>query len=105
MSEPIHAQLVDLLDAGEQVAYGVVCETKGSTPQKPGAEALFLRDGRLVGTIGGGCLEAESRQRALRTFDSGEPSLFELSLDDDFGWDDGLICGGTARVFVQPLKA
>lgn len=105
MTEPLHKQLVSLLSAGEPVAYGVVVETRGSTPQKPGAEALFLRDGRVVGTLGGGCLEAESRQRALRSLDTGAPALFELGLDDDFGWDDGLVCGGTARVFVQPLAA
>jgi len=98
-------QLVQLLNAGEQLAFGAVVETRGSTPRKPGAEALFLRDGRIVGTLGGGCLEAESRRRALQTLDTGEPTLLELRLDEDFGWDDGLLCGGTARVFLQPLGA
>jgi xanthine dehydrogenase accessory factor len=103
MNLDLCTQLVQLLESGEQLAFGVVVETRGSTPQKPGAEALFLRDGRIVGTLGGGCLEAESRRRALLSLDTGEPSLFELHLDEDFGWDDGLVCGGTARVFIQPL--
>jgi xanthine/CO dehydrogenase XdhC/CoxF family maturation factor len=48
------------------MAFAVLVETKGSTPQKCGAKAIFLPDGRVLGTLGGGCLEAETRQKALR---------------------------------------
>ena len=49
----------------------------------------------MLGTLGGGCLEAEIRRRARQALLSGQPSTFDLTLDHDYGWDDGLICGGT----------
>jgi len=92
------------LDQGVPCALGMVVETRGATPQKPGAHALFLRDGRVIGTLGGGCLEMESRRRALQVLDDGRPLLFQIDLDDDFGWDDGLLCGGRATVFARPVS-
>ena len=52
-------------DAGEAVAVCTLVRTRGSTPQKPGAVMVVLRDGKTLGTIGGGCVEAEVRTRAL----------------------------------------
>ncbi len=100
--DPIYRDLLNLLDAGQPLAFAVLIETKGSTPQKCGAKAIFLPDGRVLGTLGGGCLEAETRQKALRAIETGEPFTFRAVLDDDFGWDDGLICGGSVQTFVQP---
>lgn len=100
--DAIYRDLVNLLDAGQPLAFAVLVETKGSTPQKCGAKAIFLPDGRVLGTLGGGCLEAETRQKALRALETGQPFTFRAVLDDDFGWDDGLICGGAVRTFVQP---
>jgi xanthine dehydrogenase accessory factor len=91
-----------LLEAGEPFSVGTVIHTSGSTPQKTGARAIFLPGGDLLGTLGGGCMEAEARRRGLQLLLGGEPELMELHLDDDFGWDDGLICGGTAHIFLQP---
>ncbi len=100
--DPIYQQLAELLERKEQLAFAVLVETKGSTPQKCGAKAIFLPDGRILGTLGGGCLEAETRQKALRAIETGESFSFRAVLDDDFGWDDGLICGGSVQTFVQP---
>ena len=72
------------------------------SPQKIGAKALFYQDGRIVGTLGGGCLEAEIQQRAIRSLQNGTPSTFDLLLDHDFGWDDGLICGGKVAGLIIP---
>lgn len=100
--DPIYQQLAELLERKEPLAFAVLVEAKGSTPQKCGAKAIFLPDGRVIGTLGGGCLEAETRQKALRALETGEPFTFKAVLDDDFGWDDGLICGGSVQTFVQP---
>jgi xanthine dehydrogenase accessory factor len=100
--DPIYQQLADLLERKERLAFAVLVETKGSTPQKCGAKAIFLPDGRILGTLGGGCLEAETQQKALRALETGESFSFRAVLDDDFGWDDGLICGGSVQTFVQP---
>lgn len=94
--------LLECIATGEPLVYAAVVKTSGSTPQKAGAKAVFLTDGRVLGTIGGGCLEAETQKRAMESLRDQKPRLFELSLNDDFGWDDGLICGGTASIFVDP---
>src|SRR5579862_2938246 len=78
---------------------------KGSSPQRVGAKALFFEDGRIVGTLGGGCLEAEVHARAKRALKTGEASTFEMLLDHDFGWDDGLICGGSVTGLILPRAA
>ncbi|MFN3653109.1 MAG: XdhC family protein [Armatimonadota bacterium] len=101
MSE-LYPQILELLEAGQPFSLGTVVHTSGSTPQKTGAQAVFLPGGELLGTLGGGCMEAEARRRGLQLARGGDSELMELHLDDDFGWDDGLICGGTAHIFLQP---
>src|ERR1700740_3655083 len=86
----------------EPVTLGIISGVKGSSPQKVGATALFYADGRIKGTLGGGCLEAEIQQRAIQALRTGEASTFDLLLDHDFGWDDGLICGGKVLGLILP---
>src|SRR3954452_1556473 len=86
----------------ERVALGLISGVKGSSPQKVGAKALFYPDGRIQGTLGGGCLEAEIQQRAVQSLITGQASTFDLLLDHDFGWDDGLICGGKVMGLILP---
>jgi xanthine dehydrogenase accessory factor len=100
-----YEQIVLELRSNPRLALGVISGVKGSSPQKQGAKALFLPDDRMVGTLGGGCLEAEIRRRARLALASGQPATFELTLDHDFGWDDGLICGGTVRGLILPRAA
>lgn len=95
-------QLPSALSAGQPFALGIISGVKGSSPQKQGAKALFFADGRIVGTLGGGCLEAEVQDRARRALASGKAASFELVLDHDFGWDDGLICGGKVTGLILP---
>jgi xanthine dehydrogenase accessory factor len=94
--------LAEAAHSGEPVTLGIITGVKGSSPQKVGAKALFYRDGRIKGTLGGGCLEAEIQQRAIQSLRSGEPETFDLLLDHDFGWDDGLICGGKVFGVILP---
>jgi xanthine dehydrogenase accessory factor len=98
----LYREIVRLQEQGLPFALGTVVHTRGSTPQKIGARAVFLPNGELLGTLGGGCMEAEARRRGMKLTHGGEPELLELHLDDDFGWDDGLICGGTAIILLQP---
>jgi xanthine dehydrogenase accessory factor len=100
--DSIYRDIVRLFDTGAPFSLGTVVHTAGSTPQKTGARAVFLLGGEILGTLGGGCMEAEARRRGLQLARGGDPELMELHLDDDFGWDDGLICGGTASIFLQP---
>ena len=95
-------EMVCALDAPEPFALAIIAGAKGSSPQRRGAKALFFADGRIVGTLGGGCLEAEVRDRARQALITGKPEWFELLLDHDFGWDDGLICGGKVQGVILP---
>lgn len=98
----LYEDALRLVEAGGRFALAMVIHSSGSTPQKPGAKAIFEARGAVIGTLGGGCLEAESRARALRALDDGAPLAFDLKLDEVNGWDDGLVCGGTVRIFVTP---
>jgi xanthine dehydrogenase accessory factor len=89
---------------GRPVAYTALVETRGSTPQKAGATMLVFADGSQVGTLGGGCVEAEVKRRSLELLTSGDPQLLSFQLDHDYGWDDGLICGGRMLMLVDPVR-
>ena len=65
---------------------------------------LVLADGQTLGTIGGGCVEAEVRTRALRAIANPSDQLMVFKLDHDHGWDDGLVCGGVMDVAVQVVS-
>jgi xanthine dehydrogenase accessory factor len=96
------ASLAQSSRSGERVALAVLTRVKGSSPQKAGALALFHPDGRIEGTLGGGCLEAEAQKLALLALDTGKPQSFDLVLDRDFRWDDAMICGGRVTGWVIP---
>jgi xanthine dehydrogenase accessory factor len=102
MRNIVFQALADAARDREPVALGIITGVKGSSPQKVGAKALFYSDGRIKGTLGGGCLEAEIQQRAIDSLRTGEASAFDLLLDHDFGWDDGLICGGKVFGVILP---
>src|SRR5262249_39701709 len=101
----ILTELTAVLEQGRPCVYCAVVETRGSTPQKAGAAMLVFPDGSQRGTLGGGCVEAEVKQRALRVLGAGEgrPEVLTFCLDDNYGWDDGLICGGRMSMLVDPL--
>ena len=97
----IYQRIPELIESSQVGAYCTVVETKGSTPQKPGSKLLILPDLRNVGTLGGGCVEAEARRQAIGLMQGGMPRLLEFQLDSDYGWDDGLICGGNMKIFID----
>src|SRR5438445_9351288 len=107
MMRQLLADLTDALDARRDCVFCSVVETRGSTPQKAGATMLVFPDGGQAGTLGGGCVEAEVRQRALLGLNqpSPLPEILTFNLDDNYGWDDGLICGGRMMILAHPLPA
>jgi len=98
-------ELIAALDAGRPVAYCRLVETRGSTPQKAGAMMLVYADGSQAGTLGGGCVEAEVKRRAIALLGEGRSEVCSFQLDSDYGWDDGLICGGRMQILVEPITA
>src|SRR5215470_19468215 len=99
------AELTAALDQGRDCVYCAVVETRGSTPQKAGAAMLVFADGSQRGTLGGGCVEAEVKQKALHVLNNGgRAEVLTFFLDDNYGWDDGLICGGRMSILADPLS-
>ncbi|HID23345.1 MAG TPA: XdhC/CoxI family protein, partial [Planctomycetaceae bacterium] len=96
-------QTVEAIHAHHPAALVVLVETRGSTPQKPGAAMLIFEDGSQVGTLGGGCVEAEVKRRALQRWGGPGRELVTFHLDNDYGWDDGLICGGRMTLLIDPV--
>jgi xanthine dehydrogenase accessory factor len=89
---------------GEAAALVTVIATEGSTPQKAGAKMLVYADGRIVGTIGGGCVEAEMTLRARRSIEERSTRLAAYDLTADQAGEDGLVCGGRMQVFIEPIE-
>jgi xanthine dehydrogenase accessory factor len=96
-------QLEAALTSDKPFVWCRLVETRGSTPQKAGATMLVYPDGSQAGTLGGGCVEAEVKRRALGLLAEERAEICKFQLDSDYGWDDGLICGGRMQVLVQPI--
>ncbi len=96
--------LIDSLQAGRELVFCQVVETKGSTPQKAGALMIVDPAGGQIGTLGGGCVENEVKQYAIRQVGAAGTSLRSFVLDHDQAWADGLICGGKMVVAIEALR-
>src|SRR5438445_755445 len=90
--------------SGEPAALVTVVSTEGSTPQKAGATMAVYPDGRIVGSIGGGCVEAEMTWRARQAIEDRRTQVAAYELTADQAGEDGLICGGRMEVFIEPIE-
>ena len=96
----IYEEVLRLKRLGRASAIATIVECKGSSPQKQGAKMLVQDDGSLMGTLGGGCLEADVRQAALMAMKDGNPLTLPFELTEREG---GLVCGGTVLVYIEPV--
>jgi xanthine dehydrogenase accessory factor len=95
--------MLALREAKQPFALATVVETAGSVSAKTGAKAVVGRDGRVIaGWVGGGCAEATVCHTALDCMTSGESKVVELDLDDEV-LGTGMPCGGSMRVYVEPV--
>ena len=78
-------QLIAAIREGRPVAWCRLVETRGSTPQKAGAAMLVYEDGSQAGTLGGGCVEAEVKRRALALLAENRSEVCTFQLDSDYG--------------------
>jgi xanthine/CO dehydrogenase XdhC/CoxF family maturation factor len=104
--QAIVAACAAAVDRGQPAALATVVRTGGSTYRRPGARMLVLGgEGAAVGSISGGCLEDDARERALEVIASGRPALvrYDTTADGDIIFGSGLGCQGTVEVFIQPL--
>jgi xanthine dehydrogenase accessory factor len=104
MNREVFAAVADALERGEPAALVTIVSTTGSTPQRVGAKMLVFGDGRIVGTIGGGCYENDAFGKAREAITSRAPQLVHYELSDDFAQETGLICGGQMDVYIEPIE-
>ncbi|MCC7418131.1 MAG: XdhC family protein [Acidobacteria bacterium] len=104
MNQEVFAAVAAALERGEPAALVTIVSTTGSTPQRVGAKMLVFGDGRLVGTIGGGCYEHDAFWKAREAIDTRRPRLMRYELSDDFAQESGLICGGPMEVYIEPIE-
>src|SRR5881296_3752846 len=96
---------LELIQARRAGALATVAHTSGSTPVPAGTKMLVGDGGRLLGTVGGGCVEADVLQAAGEAQTRRRPALVTHHLNADLAGDLGLSCGGTVEIFVEPLIA
>jgi len=99
----IYEQIVELRKQGRRGAVATIVNVRGSIPSFQTAKMLVRDDGSIIGTIGGGCVEADVWQAAREVMESEKPRTLKFDLNQDPKYDTGLVCGGTLEVFVEPV--
>jgi xanthine dehydrogenase accessory factor len=99
----IYEEIVKLRQQGRRGAVATIVNVRGSIPSFKTAKMLVRDDGSMVGTIGGGCVEADVWQTAREVMESEKPRTLTFNLNQDPKYDTGLVCGGTLDIFVEPV--
>lgn len=92
------------LATGQPVALATVTDTWGSSPRGVGSKMVIAADGTMHGSVSGGCVEGAVMEEALQVLAEGRPRLLTYGVTTDQAWAVGLSCGGTVRVFVEPIR-
>ena len=101
----VFEEALKLMAAGETAALSTIVASKGSLPMSKKAKMLVRTDGEIIGTVGGGCLEADVWAEARQVMETGEPTLQRFVLTEEHAGDDGLNCGGNVEIFTEPVSA
>ena len=100
-------ELLETLAAWERDGVGVgravVVRTFGSAPRPEGAVLLYARDGRIAGSVSGGCVEGAAAEEIQHAWTNGNARVIRYGISDEQAWDVGLACGGTIDVLVEPV--
>jgi len=101
--EDIWQEIVRIKRLGGISALATIVRVRGSTPRSTGAKMLIRSDGSFIGTLGGGCLEASVWQAGMKVLREKEQALLDFDLTGRSEATEGLICGGTMQVLVEPI--
>jgi xanthine dehydrogenase accessory factor len=96
-------EIVKMRRAGQRGALATIVHTNGSIPSYESSRMLVREDGSLVGTVGGGCVEADVWAAAKEVMQKETPRKMVFNLNNEASYDNGLICGGTVEIFVEPI--
>ncbi|MHC4751153.1 MAG: XdhC family protein [Planctomycetota bacterium] len=101
----IYQKAVEFIDSGSSFVVALVLKAEGSTPRKAGVRAIIDHTGTILGTLGGGLVEAETQRRAVEACKSKRPIVFDIYLHGANRADDVPICGGSMRILIDPTIA
>ncbi len=101
----IFAEIAKLRKEGRKAALATIIQVQGSIPSYESSKILVRDDGSIVGTVGGGCVEAEVWAVAQDVMREEKPRRLHFNLNNQPEYDDGLICGGSVDVFIEPILA
>src|ERR1700682_2309690 len=96
-------EVVRMRRAGQRGALATIVHTNGSIPSYESSRMLVREDGSIAGTVGGGCVEADVWAAAKEVMQKEAPRKLIFHLNNEATFDNGLICGGTVEVFVEPI--
>src|SRR5260221_2147404 len=99
----LYEEIVRLRKDGRRGAVATIVNAHGSIPSFKTAKMLVRDDGSIVGTIGGGCVEAEVWQAAREVIESEKPRTLTFNLNQDPKYDTGLVCCWTLGSFLEPV--
>ena len=99
----LYDEIVRLRKLGQKCAVATIVQVNGSIPSFESAKILVREDGSFMGTVGGGCVEAEVWNAAREVIETEKPRHLSFSLGQDAAYDEGLICGGQLKIFVEPV--
>jgi xanthine dehydrogenase accessory factor len=100
----VYEKILEAQSERRKIAVATIVTTSGSTPQRTGAKLLVFEDGKMMGTVGGGCVEADVWAEAREALEENRPRLCRFTLRDapDVPPDEeGMICGGEMEVFIE----
>jgi xanthine dehydrogenase accessory factor len=90
-------------DKSDSIALATVIQTWGSSPRRAGAKMALTPDGKITGSVSGGCVEGAVFDTGVEVLKSNRPQLLHFGVADETAWDVGLACGGSIDIFVKPL--
>jgi xanthine dehydrogenase accessory factor len=96
-------EIVKMRRAGQRAALATIVHTNGSIPSYESSRMLVREDGSIAGTIGGGCVEADVWAAAKEVMQKETPRKMVFHLNNETSYENGLICGGTLEIFVEPI--
>ncbi len=99
----IYEEIIRIRKEGRKAALATIINVRGSIPSFESAKMLVRDDGSIVGTIGGGCVEAEVWQAAKEIMQTEKPQTLTFNLNNNPKYDSGLVCGGTLEIFIEPV--
>ena len=89
---------------GKNVALATVVSTWGSSPRPVGSHLAVDEDGKIVGSVSGGCIEGAVVTEAMEVMETGIPRVLEYGVTNELAWEVGLACGGSIHVYVEKVE-